>query len=174
MRKHAWKLTLGLGLLVGVGVLFYAPGKPDEHPGRAQLPDVSARTLRGELRPIASYAGQPLLLNVWATWCPPCLKEMPGLEHVHRDYREQGLRVVGISIDDAGAEDDIREFLREHKITFEILHDPTGRIMQRLAMQGVPETFLYSRSGKLIAHLYAADWDGARNRELIERLLRAD
>ena len=116
----------------------------------------------------------PLLLNVWATWCDPCREEMPSLEQLYREYQERGLRVVAISIDDDGQAELIREFVREHNLTFDVLHDPRGGIMRQYPVRGVPQTFLISRRGQIRATRYAADWLSPTNRALVDSLLLRD
>jgi peroxiredoxin len=175
MHMHTLKIVAGLIVVGAVGVLVYTPSKRHQTaPESSPMADLTARTLDGQPRQFADYKGQPLLLNVWATWCPPCVKEMPSIERAYQAFRAQGLRVIAISIDDAGAETDIRAFVREHGLTFEILHDATGRTIKQLNIRGVPETFLISRSGNIVTQRFAADWDAAENRALIQQLLGAD
>jgi len=127
-------------------------------------PPVKTRTLR-------DYEGFVLLLNVWATWCPPCVKEMPTMEQLHQAYKDHGLRVVAISVDDAGAADLIREFRTEQNLSFEILHDPESAIFQGYRLNGVPMTFLIDRKGIVRLTRYAADWFSPENRQAVEKLL---
>src|SRR3970282_710231 len=91
-----------------------------------------------EERRLDDYEGSPLLVNVWATWCDPCREEMPSLERLYREDRDRGLRVVAISIDDGGQVELINEFVGEHGLTFDVLHDPRGAIMRQSPVRGVP------------------------------------
>jgi peroxiredoxin len=124
-------------------------------------------------RSLDDYAGHPVLLNVWATWCDPCREEMPSLETLYSDYRQGGLRIVAISIDDAGNESLIREFAQENRLSFDILHDPNGRIMSLYQVRGVPQTFLIARDRRIIATRFAADWSSDASRALVDSLMRA-
>jgi thiol-disulfide isomerase/thioredoxin len=124
-------------------------------------------------RSLNDFAGHPILLNVWATWCDPCREEMPSLERLYRDYGPRGLRIVAVSIDDRGNEDLIREFVREHDLTFDILHDPKGSIMPLYLVVGVPQTFLIARDRRIIATRYVADWSSPSSRALVDSLMRA-
>src|SRR5690606_9627000 len=81
-------------------------------------PDYGAPTLGGDTIRLESLRGSPVLLNVWATWCPPCREEMPALQELHERYADRGLRVVGVSVDSRGAEAAIRQFLDEGGLTF--------------------------------------------------------
>jgi cytochrome c-type biogenesis protein len=109
------------------------------------LPTVAGDTLR-----LDSLRGGPVLLNIWATWCPPCRKEMPGLQALYETYGPRGLRVLGVSIDSRGAEDAIHSFTTDHGITFTILHDPGEVVPRQYRTSGVPETFLIDGDGVLV------------------------
>jgi peroxiredoxin len=169
-------LGIGAALLavgaVGVGLLM-----PATEDGRVTVgtraPDFSAVTLDepAQTRTLADYGGDVLLLNVWATWCPPCVAEMPTMQAVHEAYADRGFRVVAVSVDDRGTEDLIREFLAEHGLTFEILHDPAFAIFDTYQLNGVPMTFLIDRGGTIRLTRFAADWSSPGHRSEIERLL---
>ena len=122
-------------------------------------------------RTVGDYAGQPVLLNVWATWCDPCRDEMPSFERLYRDDRRRGLRIVAVSIDDPGDVPLIREFVREHHLTFDVLHDPKAAIMPEYQVRGVPETFFISRRGEIVATRFSADWSSPASRALVDSLL---
>lgn len=125
-------------------------------------------------RSLDDYAGQPLLLNVWATWCDPCREEMPSIERLYRDYRGRGLRVVALSIDDAASAPLVREFVQEHKLSFDVLHDPKSAVMSLYGVLGVPQTFLISRAGDIVATRFVADWSSDASRALVDSLMRRD
>jgi cytochrome c biogenesis protein CcmG, thiol:disulfide interchange protein DsbE len=117
-----------------------------------RVPDFSASSLKGQAVSLAELRGEVVLLNVWATWCFPCRREMPSFEALYREHGRDGLRIVGVSIDGAGAERDVKEFLHEYGITFDILLDPGQRITRTFRTTGVPETFLIGRDGVLVKH----------------------
>src|SRR5258705_12753217 len=76
----------------------------------------------------ADYKGQVVLLNVWGTFCPPCIFEMPSLERLHKVYGDSGLKIVAVSIDNDVSEDSVAKFAKNLGVTFEVLHDPTHEI----------------------------------------------
>jgi cytochrome c biogenesis protein CcmG, thiol:disulfide interchange protein DsbE len=115
-------------------------------------PSYGAQTMSGEPVVLADLRGEVVLLNVWATWCYPCRKEMPSLQALEQELGDAGLRVVAVSIDRAGNAGEIRDFLEEHGITFTILHDPEQDIAVPFRTRGVPESWLIDREGVLVRH----------------------
>lgn len=140
----------------------------------SRAPDFQARTLGPEpvTKSIADYRGDVVLLNIWATWCLPCRTEMPSIETLHREFAPQGLKIVAVSVDDPGTERAIREFAREYGLSFEILHDESGRIQRTYQTTGVPETFVIGRDGVIRKKAIAAvNWASEANRALVAQLL---
>jgi thiol-disulfide isomerase/thioredoxin len=88
------------------------------------------------------------LLNFWATWCPPCVAEMPSLERLHRELRNDGLRVVTINVDNE--RDVVEKFARDNALTLPILLDPNGATARQFGTTAFPETFFLDRDGKLV------------------------
>lgn len=126
-------------------------------------------------RTLADYAGEVVLLNIWATWCGPCRDEMPAIERLHRAFGPRGLKVLAVSIDGRADERAIRDFVREYGLTFEILHDADGGIQRIYRTTGVPETFVIGRDGTIRKKtIGAADWSSEGNRALVAQLLSED
>jgi cytochrome c biogenesis protein CcmG/thiol:disulfide interchange protein DsbE len=119
-----------------------------------EAPAYGAVSLDGDSVALASLAGRPVLLNVWATWCPPCREEMPALQELHDRYDERGLAVVAVSLDASAA--DAAAFARELGLTLRLLHDPAGRVTRTFRTTGVPETFLIGADGRIVRR-----WIGA-------------
>jgi cytochrome c biogenesis protein CcmG/thiol:disulfide interchange protein DsbE len=118
------------------------------------LPALTARSLEGEPVSLASYRGEGVLLNLWATWCPPCRAEMPYFQELSREFGPRGLRVVGVSVDNAGARDLLEAFLVEAGIDYDILLDPGMTSMDQLGVLGLPATFLVDPQG-VVRHVRA-------------------
>jgi cytochrome c-type biogenesis protein len=112
-------------------------------------PAYAARTLDGAELALADLRGEVVLLNLWATWCGPCVREMPGLEALHQAYAARGLRIVGASIDRGSAEGEVRRYVEDHNVTFTILLDPDDAIYSKFRAIGVPETFLIDQEGTI-------------------------
>ena len=148
------KIARRVPLMPMLGALLLAGGcgmAEGAEVGRA-APAFEAATVDGERVSLADYRGEVVLLNVWATWCFPCIREMPSLDALHRDLSDEGLRVVAVSVDGAGDVGDIRAFVAEHGLSMTILHDPQQRVPRAFATRGVPETFLIGRDGTLLKH----------------------
>jgi cytochrome c biogenesis protein CcmG, thiol:disulfide interchange protein DsbE len=137
-----------------------APDYEEYRPLRTgdDAPAFTAAGIDGDSLALSSLRGGVVMLNVWATWCPPCREEMPGLQALHERYAEQGLRVLGVSIDSRGAEAAVREFVRDFGLDFTILHDPAERVSRQFRTIGVPETFLIDTAG-VIVHRWTGRFD---------------
>ena len=114
-------------------------------------PAFAAPTLEGDTLSLADFRGSPLLVNIWATWCAPCRKEMPEIEELYQEYKDRGFKVVAVSIDNRGAADQIAEFAEEMGVSFTILHDAEQAITRTYQTIGVPESFLIDADGVLLA-----------------------
>jgi peroxiredoxin len=138
----------------------------------SSAPDFRATDLADNSpKTLADYRGQVVLLNVWATWCQPCRVEMPGMQRLYEQLGPEGLKIAAVSIDEAGP-DVVKEFVREHGLTFDILHDPSRAVERIYQTTGVPESFVLNRDGKIVKKVIgAAEWDSAVNRDLLRRLL---
>jgi len=143
----------------------------------ARAPNFTALTLdsAAQKKTLEDYRGRVVLINIWATWCKPCVVEMPSIERLYQTYRDKGLSVVAVSVDDPGMAPQIRSFAERYGLTFDILHDPEGqqgRMSRDYQTTGYPETVIIGRDGIIRKKLLGAhDWSSKDNRELIERLL---
>lgn len=105
----------------------------------------AAPGLDGDTVTVADLRGSPVLINLWATWCPPCREEIPYLQSLHESHPD--LQVVGVSVDDRGAVATVREYLSAQGVTYTILLDPGMRSMDLFGVPGLPATFLVDPSG---------------------------
>ena len=113
-------------------------------------PNFQLVDLTGEARQLSDYRGQYVVLNFWATWCPPCLAEMPAMEKLYQHYRERGLVVVAVSSDVEGGSV-VQPFIDKLRLTFPVLLDPEGRVSASYGARNLPMTFLLDRDGRVIA-----------------------
>jgi peroxiredoxin len=129
----------------------------DLRPGTA-VPGFRLLSLAGGTTDLGSLRGRVVLVNFWATWCPPCVEEMPSLERLHRTLGPEGLVVVGISED--AEEKAARDFVQRLGLTFPILRDTGAQTAAAYRAAGYPETFLIGGDGRLLrTFLGPADWD---------------
>ena len=159
--------ALGAGAYVMRDELF-----PVEVGSRA--PSFVARTVdgTGAVRTLDDYRGKVVVLNVWATWCAPCIVEMPSFERLHRQFPNSDLRVVAVSIDDYVGADSVRNYAKGLGLTFEILLDSTHTIDRIYQVTGYPETFVIARDGTIRKKwIGPADWSSAANVALVRDLL---
>jgi cytochrome c biogenesis protein CcmG/thiol:disulfide interchange protein DsbE len=119
---------------------------------------------------LGGLKGKVVLVNLWASWCPPCLQEMPSLERLHERLKPEGLLVVGVSGDED--EDPIRKVVRDDKLSFTIARDPRGVMSGAYHATGFPETYLIDRKGVLrAAFIGPVDWDSPDTVARIRRVL---
>ena len=104
--------------------------------------------LQGKSWSLKSLRGEVVLVNFWATWCPPCQKEMPDLEALYKRFRNQRFVILSISDEEA---DKVRPFISERKITYPVLLDPGRKVHKLFEIEGIPKSFVYDREGKLVA-----------------------
>jgi peroxiredoxin len=104
--------------------------------------------LTGKSWTLRDLRGKVVLVNFWATWCPPCRKEMPDLEALGKRFGPQGLVILAISDEDATK---VKPFIAEHQISYPILLDPGRKVNDTFRVEGIPKSFVYDREGKLVA-----------------------
>lgn len=150
MTKFQWVLLIVVTAVLGSGwiVVTRAQEGIDDvaNPvaGRA-APDFSLATSDGTTYNLNDLRGQPVIVNFWATWCPPCLEEMPALQEVYDAYRDEGLIVLAINQDEPA--DRIDRFAQEHGLTFPLLLDPDYNVTDRYQVGLLPSTFFIDRLG---------------------------
>jgi len=173
MRKQ-WTIVGVIVALLGIGAFFGVRLAPDIFPVEvgSRAPEFHAVNLAtGDSVKLSDYRGEVVLINIWATWCAPCRDEMPSIQRLYEEYRGQGLRVLAVSIDEAGP-DVVRAFQREFGLTFDILHDRSRAIERIYQTTGVPESFVLNHDGRIVKKLIGEhDWASPTNRDLIQRLL---
>ncbi len=151
-----------LVLLTLVPVLCMAAGcsKRSTSPGEGSVaPDFTVKDLSGSALRLSQLRGTVVLLNFWATWCPPCREEIPSLARLNALMAGKEFRMVTVSIDEAGG-NAVESFFRMSGFHLPTLPDPDGRIANLYGVKGVPETFILDRNGvvrkKIVGPL---DWD---------------
>ncbi len=138
----------------------------------SQAPDFQLIDLQGNWQALPDYRGKVVLLNFWATWCGPCRVEMPSMERVYQDLKDDGFAILAVSSDPQGSIV-TRPFVVSQGLTFPILHDSDYRVSGRYGVRTLPMSFLIDRNGALIERVFGArDWNSPEARELLHGLLR--
>jgi peroxiredoxin len=114
---------------------------------RRQQVDFTLTDLQGKSWNLKELRGKVVLVNFWATWCPPCRKEMPDLEALSHQFETQGLLILAISDETV---DKVKPFVEQRKVTYPILLDPGRKVNELFQIEGIPKSFLYGRDGKLV------------------------
>ncbi len=113
-----------------------------------QKADFTLTDLQGETWKLSDLRGKVVLVNFWATWCPPCRKEMPDLEALYNRFKDKGLVILAISDEEA---EKVQPFITERKITYPVMLDPGRKVNELFQVEGIPKSFVYNREGKLVA-----------------------
>jgi peroxiredoxin len=115
---------------------------------RRQKVDFTLTDLQGKTWTLKELKGKVVLVNFWATWCPPCRKEMPDLNTLYQRFKDQGFVILAISDEEA---DKVKPFIAERNISYPAMLDPGRKVNELFQVQGIPKSFVYDREGKLVA-----------------------
>ncbi|MCP9439780.1 MAG: TlpA family protein disulfide reductase [Nitrospira sp.] len=138
-----------------------------------QAPDFHLQDLRGEVISLSQFRGKVVLLNFWATWCGPCLIEMPALEQLYQRFARRDFEILAISTDPQGAAV-TRPFQQERELTFPILHDPDMHVGLTYGVRTLPLSFVVDRRGVIRKKIFGArDWDSPEAHDLIRMLMKS-
>lgn len=149
-----------------------ADGNDAEATLSPEAPPFAAVTLEGDSVSLADLRGAPVLLNVWATWCAPCREEIPELQALHETFGPRGLRVIGVTVDSRSAAEDVRTFMDQFGMTYEIWWDPDQTSVSAFEAVGVPLTVLIGPDGLIRwRHMGAVPPGDPELREAVEALL---
>jgi peroxiredoxin len=173
-RPQAIALGLiGTGLLVlGVLAIFLLPksgtaGQPSKGSSSVPIavdfdaPQLELKDLQGKTVSLADYQGQVVLVNNWATWCPPCRAEMPTLQAFYQDHHQQNFTIIGIEAGEATP--DVDQFVKDHGLTFPIWPDINQKSLLAFRNQNLPNSYVIDRAGKV-----RLAWTGAISRQMLE------
>jgi len=127
-----------------------APVSPWNGRSGSAAPAYGATAFDGARVTLADMEGRPLLLNFWATWCLPCRREIADLAALYEEYGDDGLRVVGVSLDEAGTEESVRRFVEQQAIPYTILLDPEDSATDLFGLTMLPTSYLFDATGRLV------------------------
>ena len=155
-----------------MGLVFAAGAQAAGFEPRAATPapELKANDLNGSAKTLADYRGKVVLLNFWASWCPPCLREMPSMERLRLKMAGRPLAIV--ALDSAETADEVKAFLSRMKLGFPVLLDPEGSNTKRWKVFALPTSFLLDAEGRVRYVLTGpTEWDEGEALEVIESLL---
>ena len=157
------KALIGLLLAGTVGMIIFLfvhvssdPGKPISvgtakasacSKGQKCLPDVSYTDTSGFHYAAKDLAGKVVVVNFWATWCKPCLKEIPDLSRVYEKYKDQGVVIIGVLTDNPDA-DQLLNFQSDHEMTYPVVRSNSDIMVSFMYPESLPTTFVYDRGGR--------------------------
>jgi peroxiredoxin len=132
-------------------VMALATGCHDKgaQPGSHAAPDFTLQDLDGKTVKLSDNKGKVVLLEFWATWCPPCRAAVPGLEQLHKAYKDRGLMVLAVSMDQGGW-DEVKSFVAENHITYTVLKG-TEAVMEQYKVRSIPMTLILDREGRIVS-----------------------
>ena len=160
-KTNAVKILVLLLILGGAIFLAWRLRQPRPVDIGERAPDFTLPALNGGSLSLHDFRRQVVVLNFWATWCPPCVDEAPGLERFAEQMRHQGVAVMGVSVDeDVEA---LQTFAAQQHLSFLILRDPDQSIAHRYGTFKFPETYIVDQDGKVAEKLIGAvDWQDPR------------
>jgi cytochrome c biogenesis protein CcmG/thiol:disulfide interchange protein DsbE len=145
-----------------------------------RAPGFQVADLAGDPVSLDDYRGKVVLVNIWATNCPPCRQEMPSMQRLYESVQSDDFEILAISVDGEMGQSgpggflggDVQAFVDELALTFSILRDPSGEIQRTYQTTGLPESFLVGRDGIIYKKVTGAtEWDAEEHQEQIHRLL---
>lgn len=181
--NRRWNLLmLGIAIL-GTSWIFLsrAPttettnGKPLPSPREGfSAPDFTLDLLDSGQITLSDLRGKVVLVNFWASWCPPCRAEMPAIEEVYRSYRDLGLEVLGVNTTDQDSQSSAEAFVQENGFTFPVLLDYTGAISAAYNLHGLPSSFFIDREGVIRSVVVGGPMSKALIQSKVEDLLKGN
>ena len=180
MQQTQRRILYFIFLLIGFAwILMSADRTGDSTSGRIPAPqkgflapDFELKTLTGETVRLSDLRGQAVLVNLWATWCPPCQTEMQTIEKVYNDYKDDGLIILAVNMTYQDDPEKIMPFIKEKELTYPILLDETGGMAKAYEMKSLPSSFFIKRDGTINEVVIGGPMAEALLRTRIEELLK--
>ncbi len=160
-------------LALAFGVVWMQSSKYEPLVVGMNAPDFSLPDLQGKNQRLSAYRGKVIFLNFWATWCKPCKEEMPSMQVLWDNLKQEDFVMLAISMDRVTTTKEIPPFIENMKLTFPILTDSWGQTDKRYKLMGVPETYIIDQNGVLREKVIGPrDWTRPESMETIVRLLQ--
>lgn len=172
MKSATDRILLGLVLVLGVSLAWVVSGTLNDGIVRVgeTAPDFKVTTESGRTITPENFGGKLLVLNFWASWCQPCVQEVPSLEVFSRQFASEGVVVLGVSVDKN--EKLYHQFLQQFPVTFQVARDPSWDIAANYGTFQLPETYIIDSSGKVVQKVIAAqNWMNPEFVQSIKKML---
>jgi peroxiredoxin len=149
--------TVCLSSVIALALLFGCTTKSEQP--KAPAADFTLQDINGEKVMLADYRGKVVLLEFWATWCPPCRASVPGIEKIHKAYKDKGLVVLAVSLDQ-GDWKSVKAFMKDYGITYTVLKG-TDEVASRYHVRTIPRLLILDKEGKIVKRYlgFGADED---------------
>ncbi|MEN8173277.1 MAG: TlpA disulfide reductase family protein [Chloroflexota bacterium] len=166
--------------MIGAAIMFKPGLEPEPTPGdttnngpsgfdsvvpatvEIDAPDLALTSIDGNIESLDDYKGQVILVNNWATWCPPCRAEMPELEAYYQSKKNNGFVLIGISAGDPA--DQVQSFIADYDLTFPMWLDPTMKSLDAFNARSLPSSFVIDQTGTI-----RLAWTGAISLDMLEK-----
>jgi cytochrome c biogenesis protein CcmG, thiol:disulfide interchange protein DsbE len=174
------RITYSIILLLGLAWIFISADKSGAStagkiPAPQQgflAPDFELKTTTGETIKLSNLRGQAVLVNLWATWCPPCRAEMPAIEKIYNEYKDKGLVILAVNMTYQDTFSNIAPFVDEYGLTFPILLDKTGSVGPAYQLRSLPSSFFIGRDGIISEVVIGGPMAEALLRTRVEQILK--
>jgi thiol-disulfide isomerase/thioredoxin len=184
MRVRTFTYLLAAALLVTPAVTADAQLSPEDESTLSQLSEIGLQVVKEPMdaedfelpalaseadRSLSSYEGNLVLLNFWASWCPPCIEEMPSMQTLYDELSGSGFEIVAVNVQEDP--DTVQSFIDEHGFDFPVLLDRTGQTAQKYAVRGLPTSYILDADGRILARKVGFhEWDGSDTLETFGKL----
>ena len=158
--KNMGKVVVMSAVLIFFAVSILAmSGTPSKEPAKRQLAhDFSLSNLSGKQVKLSSFRGKIVLLNFWASWCPPCREEMPSIETLYNKMKGKKFQILAVNLDEEGV-DVVKRFVSKNRYTFPVLLDPDNKAAVKYGIYSIPTTYIIDKQGYIIdSYIGSRDW----------------
>ncbi len=169
-KSERYLQILIAGLVIAFGWVVYDSLRNRVVEAGDSAPGFTVTTDSGRTISLDNFGGKLLVLHFWATWCPPCVEEIPSLNEFQRQFAASGVVVVGVSVDKN--QKAYSNFLKRFGVTFETARDPSAELPASYGTYQYPETYIINSSGRVVQKIISnRDWAGAEMSALVKSLL---
>ncbi len=180
MQQNQRRILYSMFLLLGLAWIFVSADRSGistsgEIPAPQQgflAPDFELKRPGGESIRLSNMRGQAVLVNLWATWCPPCRAEMPTIEKVYNDYKDQGFTVLSVNMTYQDDTLSVEPFVKKEGLTYPILLDEGGAVARSYQLRSLPSSYFIDRTGIIREVVIGGPMAEALLRTRIEKILK--